>query len=104
MLRKSVFWSTTARGWSVTDTRFCNRYDAVARCLGEAIFLKDKGTATVGAAVRVTSGEVEHAPRNRVSAAWAFCQRSRWDVEGHVDSNSGTLRILPFEPKTTNSS
>jgi len=50
-----------AEGWTVTDTRHGNSYDAVARRAGEVLFLEAKGTETDGAAVLVSKGEVKHA-------------------------------------------
>ncbi len=88
-----------SHGWAVTDTRFGNPYDAVARRQGEVIFLEAKGTETTGSAVLVTSGEVEHALRHPGQCVMGVLSDIRFDADGQVDLDSGRFRMLSFEPR-----
>jgi hypothetical protein len=88
-----------ARGWSVTDTRLGNPYDAVARRSGEVLFLEAKGTESAGTAVLLTSGEVQHARRYLGQCVMGILSGICLDDDGQVDPDSGTLRLLPFEPQ-----
>lgn len=85
-------------GWAVTDTRFGNPYDALARRGGEVIFLEAKGTETTGAAVLVTTGEVKHAREHPGQCVMGVLSDIRFGPDGQVDPQSGTFRMLPFEP------
>lgn len=85
-------------GWTVTDTRFGNPYDAVARRAGEVVFLEAKGTETAGAGVLVSIGEVKHAREHPGQCVMGVLSGIRFGPDGQVDPESGTFRMLPFNP------
>lgn len=87
-----------AEGWTVRDTRFTRPFDAVAERGDETLYLEAKGTQTVGTAVLVTIGEVAHARRHPGQCVMGVLSDIRFDAAGQVDSESGTFRLLPFEP------
>jgi hypothetical protein len=62
------------------------------------VFLEAKGTETAGAGVLVTTGEIEHARRHPGRCVMGVPSGIRFDGDGQVVRDSGTLRILPFEP------
>lgn len=88
-----------AEGWAVRDTRFTRPFDAVAERGGEVVYLEAKGTQTAGAAVLVTIGEVEHARRHPGQCVMGVLSDIRIGADGQVDPESGTFRLLPFEPE-----
>lgn len=85
-------------GWEVTDTRFGNPYDAVARRAGEVVFLEAKGTETAGSAVLVSAGEVKHARKYPGRCVMGVLSDIRFGADGQVNADSGTFRLLPFNP------
>lgn len=84
-------------GWTVTDTRQNRPYDAVAVRGTERIYLEAKGTQSRGDSVIVTRNEVDHA---RLYPG--LCMMGVWSririTDGVVDPDTGTFRILPFNP------
>jgi hypothetical protein len=85
------------RGWTVTDTRQNRPYDAEAVKGAERIYLEAKGTQSRGDSVIVTRNEVDHALQYP-----GLCMMGVWSgmriVDGVVDPEEGTFRILPFNP------
>lgn len=86
------------QGYEVEDTRFGNSYDAVARRADEVVYLEAKGTETVGAAVLVSAGEVEHARSHPGQCVMGVLSDIRFDADGVLDPGSAEFRMLPFEP------
>ncbi|UZJ24519.1 DUF3883 domain-containing protein [Rhodococcus antarcticus] len=88
-----------ADGWTVTDTRYGNPYDAVARRAGEVVYLEAKGTQTSGGAVLISAGEVAHARRYPGQCVLGVLSDIVLNRDGNVDPTSGTFSVLPFAPQ-----
>lgn len=87
-----------SEGWEVEDTRFGHSYDAVARRGEETVYLEAKGTETRGAEVLVSAGEVNHARAHLGQCVMGVLSDIRFDAEGNLDADSGTFRMMAFEP------
>lgn len=85
-------------GWTVSDTRYGNPFDAVAQRGDDFLYLEAKGTQSRGAAVLVTRGEVDHARANNGRCVMGIWSGIRFDDDGEVDPSSGQFRIVPFSP------
>ena len=87
------------QGWTVTDTRYGNPFDAIAQRGDELLYLEAKGTQSDGFRVRVTRAEVDHAHTNSercVMGVWAGIE---FDSDGEVDPQSGRFNVIPFNPE-----
>ncbi|MGV0734347.1 hypothetical protein [Mycolicibacter sinensis] len=85
-------------GWTVSDTRHGNPFDAVAQRGDDFLYLEAKGTQSRGAGVLVTRGEVEHARVNNGLCVMGIWSGIGFDDDGEVDPSSGQFRIVPFSP------
>lgn len=85
-------------GWLVRDTRYSGPYDAIATKDGATLYLEAKGTQSIGDAVFLTHGEVEHARRHRGQCMIGIWSGMRFTDEGEVDQEAGETLIMPFEP------
>ena len=88
-----------SEGWTVTDTRYGNPFDALATKGDETLYLEAKGTQSNGYTVRVTRGEVDHARLNQGNCVMGVWVGTRFDSFGEIDPEAGSLIILPFEPQ-----
>jgi hypothetical protein len=100
----------------VTDTRYGNPFDAVARksaawgvstdgivsTSGSAdddlLYLEAKGTQSAGSTVLITRGEVDHARANTGRCVMGIWSGIRFHGDDEVDQGSGTFDIIPFNP------
>ncbi|MGX1778102.1 hypothetical protein ACWIGW_38765 [Nocardia brasiliensis] len=85
-------------GWSVVDTHTANSFDALARRGAAVLYLEAKGTESAGASVLVTRGEVEHALAHPGRCMMGIWSGMEFGDDGEIDPNSGSFRVIPFEP------
>ena len=85
------------QGWTVTDTRYGNPFDALAQSGDELLYLEAKGTQSNGFTVRVTRAEVDHAHANSercVMGVWAGIEfDSDGEVDPHLDGSTSCRSI-----------
>jgi hypothetical protein len=105
------------RGWTVTDTRLNNPFDATAEKCAEGnaafavsadgtvnlecprfLYLEAKGTTSPARTVIVTRGEVDHARRHDGQCVMGIWSGIEFDVDDQVDPSSGSFNIVPFQP------
>lgn len=86
------------QGWTVTDTRYGNPFDAIAQRGDEVVYLEAKGTQSSGATVRVTRDEVGHARANRGQCVIGIWSGIALNDRGEVERQSGRFEVMPFEP------
>jgi hypothetical protein len=87
------------QGWTVTDTRYGNPFDAVARNGDDLLYLEAKGTQSDGYTVRVTRGEVDHARANSGQCMMGVWARIEFGSDDEVDPLSGSFDVIPFNPQ-----
>jgi hypothetical protein len=104
-----------SQGWTVTDTRCGNPFDAVAQRSSawvvsacgivnarpgndDLLYLEAKGTQSEGSTVLVTRGEVEHARANKGRCVMGIWARIEFGNDGEVDPLSGSFQVIPFNP------
>ena len=85
-------------GFTVTDTRYGNPFDAIAQRGDQLVYLEAKGTQTDGSTVRVTRDEVAHARANDGHCKMGIWAGIRFGSDGEVDPASGSFRVIPFQP------
>jgi len=85
-------------GFTVTDTRYGNPFDAIAQRGDHLVYLEAKGTQTDGSTVRVTRDEVAHARANTGRCKMGIWAGIRFGGDGEVDPETGYFRVIPFEP------
>jgi hypothetical protein len=87
-----------AEGWTVTDTRYGNPFDAVAQKGAELLYLGAKGTRSDGRTVRVTRSQVDYARANNRRCVMGIWAGIEFDSNDEVDLLSGWFHIVPFDP------
>jgi hypothetical protein len=85
-------------GWQVQDTRHGNPYDAIAVKGAEVKYLEAKGTETVGRAVIVTRGEIDHARTHPGQCVLGVLSDIEFTAAGELVPNSGTFRMFDWSP------
>ena len=85
-------------GWTVTDTRYGNPFDAVAQKGADLLYLEAKGTRSDGRKVRVTRSEVDYARANSGRCMMGIWAGIEFDSNDEVDPLSGWFNIIPFDP------
>ena len=103
-------------GWTVTDTRYGNPFDAVARKSAALVvstngivrtsgsgrdgllYLEAKGTQSAGSTVLVTRGEVDPARANKGRCVMGIWAEIEFDSDGEVDPLSGNFQVIHFNP------
>lgn len=85
-------------GFTVTDTRYGNPFDAIAQRGDQLVYLEAKGTQSNGFTIRVTRDEVAHARANDGHCKMGIWAGIRFGSDGEVDPNFGSFRVIPFEP------
>jgi len=85
-------------GFTVTDTRYGNPFDAIAQRGDQLVYLEAKGTQSNGSTVRVTRDEVAHARVNAGHCKMGIWSGIRFNGDGEVDPTSGSFKVIPFEP------
>lgn len=88
-------------GWQVQDTRHGNPYDAIAVRGAEVRYLEAKGTETVGRAVIVTPGEVEHARTHPGHCVLGVLSDIEFTAAGELVPGSGIFRMFDWCPEAT---
>jgi hypothetical protein len=83
----------------VTDTRYGNPFDAIAKKANDLLYLEAKGTQSDGYTVRVTRGEVDHARANNGQCMIGIWAGIQFGSDGEVDPESGWFNIIPFDPQ-----
>jgi hypothetical protein len=101
-----------SQGWTVTDSRHGNPFDAVAKKSGpwvastcgivgpsgpeedEVLYLEAKGTQSAGSTVLVTRGEVDHARANMGRCVMGLWSGIEFDSDGEVDLLSGSFQVI----------
>ena len=87
------------QGWTVTDTRYGNPFDAVAHSGYDLLYLEAKGTQSDGYTVRVTRGEVDHSRANNGKCVMGIWAGIEFDSDDKVDPLSGSFDVIPFNPQ-----
>ncbi len=85
-------------GWTVTDTRYGNPFDAVAQKGDDLFYLVAKGTRSDGRTVPVTRSEVDYARANSGRCMMGVWAGVEFDSNDEVDPLSGWFNIFPFDP------
>lgn len=85
-------------GWTVTDTRYGNPFDATAERDGQILYLEAKGTNSPGVTVTLTRGEVEHARANPGEWIVGIWSGIRFLDDGEVDPQSGRFVVMEATP------
>jgi len=85
-------------GWTVTDTRYGNPFDAVAQKGADLLYLEAKGTRSDGRKVSVTRSEVDYARANSGRCMMGIWAGIEFDSNDEVDPLSGWFNIIPFDP------
>jgi len=85
-------------GFTVTDTRYGNPFDAIAQRGDQLVYLEAKGTQSNGSTVRVTRDEVAHARANAGHCKMGIWAGIRFSSDGEVDPTSGFFKVIPFKP------
>jgi len=85
-------------GWTVTDTRYGNPFDAVAQKGADLLYLEAKGTRSDGRKVSVTRSEVDYARANSGLCMMGIWAGIEFDSNDEVDPLSGWFNIIPFDP------
>jgi hypothetical protein len=83
-------------GFTVTDTRYGNPFDAIAQRGDQLVYLEAKGTQSNGSTVRVTRDEVAHARANAGHCKMGIWAGIRFSSDGEVDPASGFFKVIPF--------
>lgn len=85
-------------GWTVSDTRFGNPFDAIARKHRDVIYLEAKGTESDGHSVEVTKGEVEFATEHVGQCIMGIVSGVRFTRSGTINRRTGALSIVDWDP------
>ena len=93
-----VYQDFRAKGWEVELADPAKPYSAIGRNGDVEIYIVAKGAADNTNAVAVTESEVAHARANLGNCFMGIVSGIQIDDDGAVVENSGTLRVMPWNP------